>query len=122
MIVPTIFIYILLDKAQRIWAARENTSPSVSEDGSNFKGGEEMTGKRSNSSNERSDNSKNGSKGRLNNGSKGNFGSKGSLLSKADADLDGEYEHVSSKLYPKEIHQNTTLQIVKKGKYSLKLT
>ena len=78
-----------------------------------------MTGKRSNSSNERSDNSKNGSKGRLNKGSKGNFGSKGSLLSKADADLDGEYEHVSSKLYPKEIHQNTTLQIVKKGKYSL---
>ena len=75
-----------------------------------------MTGKRSNSSNERSDNSKNGSKGRLNKASKGHFGSKGSLLSKPDGDLDGEYELVSSKLYPKENHQNTTLQIIKKGK------
>ena len=104
------------DKAQLQWAGRDNSSPSVSEDGSNFKGGEEMTGKRSNSSNERSDNSKNGSKGRLNKASKGHFGSKVSLLSKTDGDLDGEYELVSSKLYPKENHQNTTLQIIKKGK------
>ena len=106
------------DKAQHPWGITENTSPSVSEDGSNFKGGEDMSGKRSNSSNEQSNSSKNESKARLNKGSKGHFGSKGSLLSKTDNEVNGsgEYEHVSSNLYPKEVHQNTTLQIIKKGR------
>jgi hypothetical protein len=82
-----------------------------------------MTGKRSNSSNEQIENGKSVQKGRLRKGSKGNYGSKGSLLSKADLENTGaaEHEQSSSKFYSKDIHQNTTLQIVRKGKSFLKI-
>ena len=77
-----------------------------------------MSGKRSNSSNEQPENGKPLTKGRCQKGSKGNYGSKGSLLSKADTENTGaaEHEQPSSKLYSRDIHQNTTLQIVRKGK------
>ena len=82
-----------------------------------------MSGKRSISSNEQTENGKSVSKGRLRKGSKGNYGSKGSLLSKADIENTGtaEHEQPSPKFYPKDIHQNTTLQIVRKGKNFLKI-
>ena len=99
-----------------------NTSPSASEDGRSFKSGEEMSCKRSNSSNEQTESCKSVPKGRLRKESRGNFGSKGSLLSKADIDNEGgtEHEQISSKCYPKDIHQNPTLQIVRKGKKLLR--
>ena len=107
---------------QRSWATTANTSPNASEDGRSFKSGDEMSGKRSNSSNEHTDNNKSVPSGQLRKGSKGHFGSKGSLLSKADTENIGDEEHerASSKYYPKELHQNTTLQLLKKGKENFK--
>ena len=82
-----------------------------------------MSGKRSNSSNERTDSGRSASKGRPSRGSRGLTGSKGSLLSKADAENDygGEYEQPPTKFHPKELHQNTTLQLIKKGRNMLAL-
>ena len=94
-----------------------NKSPSVSEDARSYKSGDDMSGKRSNSSNEQNDISKKARKGRLQKGSNGPYGSKGSLLSRSELENDGSGDrcHASPKFYPKDVHHNTTLQLVKKG-------
>ena len=109
------FIFYNITRPRPLCTTSANTSPSISDDGRSFVGGDETSGKRSNSSNERAD--KSATKGRLRKGSKGHFGSKGSLLSKGEMDNEGsaEYHQASPKFHPKELHQNTTLQLVKKG-------
>ena len=108
---------MFLDKSQRPWTAVTNTSPDVSEDGRSFRSGDDMSGKRSNSSNERTNSRRSVSKGRNYKSSNGRTGSKGSLISKADAENEcGEENEKASKLHTKEHHQNTTLQLIKKGR------
>ena len=80
-----------------------------------------MSSKRSNSSNERAGNEKGTPRCRPHRGSKGHGGSKGSLASKVDEEItyDGEGRQTSSKRKTKDLQQNTTLHLIKKGRKRL---